>query len=81
MSVRAKALCTGAVKDSVGNTNVSMTGVYKGEEQPDGTYRNTENADFGTATPAFSVSMTIHNPDAAAQFEQGREYYVDFTPA
>lgn len=39
-----------------------------------------ENRMFGTATPHGDLSMTIVNPDASAEFEQGKEYYIDFTP-
>lgn len=40
-----------------------------------------ENLIFGKATPAGSIAMLIKNADAAAEFELGRAYYVDFTPA
>jgi hypothetical protein len=32
-------------------------------------------------TPAGQVQMTITNPAAFEQFVQGKEYYLDFTPA
>jgi hypothetical protein len=32
-------------------------------------------------TPCGSVSMTITNPEAVAQFEVGKDYFLDFTPA
>lgn len=40
-----------------------------------------ENAMFGKYTPAGSINMTIYNPEASNQFEPGKSYYVDFTPA
>lgn len=40
-----------------------------------------ENESFFNATPFGSISLGILNPDAFAQFEPGKDYYVDFTPA
>jgi hypothetical protein len=40
-----------------------------------------ENHNFWNATPSGEIRMTINNPDGAAIFEEGKEYYVDFTPA
>lgn len=40
-----------------------------------------ENLIFGEATPSAQFSMHIRNPDVLAALEQGRSYYVDFTPA
>ena len=31
--------------------------------------------------PGVTVSLNVLNDAAFAQFEQGKEYYVDFTPA
>lgn len=39
-----------------------------------------ENTFFSQATPSGTIEMTIDNPAAAAQFELGKCYYVDFTP-
>ncbi|MBW4675964.1 MAG: hypothetical protein KME52_18655 [Desmonostoc geniculatum HA4340-LM1] len=33
------------------------------------------------ATPSGRIEMLIQNPDAAAQFQAGKEHYVDFTEA
>ena len=38
-----------------------------------------ENKAFWEATPQFEMRMTIQNPDA--DFEVGREYYLDFVKA
>lgn len=65
--VRAKFTCTG-------NTNgvVTMQPVFSGSE---------ENKTFWKYTPGGSITLSITNPDAVNQFEVGKEYYVDFTPA
>lgn len=34
-----------------------------------------------TATPYGEITLGVMNPAALAQFEQGKEYYVDFIPA
>lgn len=39
-----------------------------------------ENAKFWAATPGGAIELTCIDP-AAAQFELGKQYYVDFTPA
>jgi hypothetical protein len=67
MSVRAKFRCNGN-KDG----SVSLQAVTTGSE---------ENKTFWKYTPAGSISLSITNPDAVNQFEAGKEYYVDFTPA
>lgn len=40
-----------------------------------------ENRAFWQATPTGSIDMWINNPVAFEQFEQGTEYYIDFTRA
>ena len=40
-----------------------------------------ENKKFFHATPSGQISMGMLNPAAWQQFELGKEYYVDFTPA
>lgn len=42
---------------------------------------NSENAKFWAATPSGQIELGTVNADAAKQFEIGKEYYVDFTPA
>lgn len=41
----------------------------------------TENASFSKYTPSGEIRMNITNPNAFGFFEQGAEFYVDFTPA
>ena len=40
-----------------------------------------ENKDFFKWTPAGQIVFSTINAKAAEQFEQGKEYYVDFSPA
>ena len=54
---------------------VVMSPVY-GKGHPDH-----ENTRFWHATPAGSLQLTCANLAAVEQFELGKEYYVDFTPA
>ena len=42
---------------------------------------DSENAKFFKYTPNASIDMSVMSETAAAQFEVGKEYYVDFTPA
>jgi hypothetical protein len=67
MSVRAKFKCS-SNNDGV----VTMHPVYSGSE---------ENKAFWNATPGGHIALSITNLEAINQFESGKEYYVDFTPA
>jgi len=40
-----------------------------------------ENERFTKATPSGQITMSIDNPAALEQFEIGKSYYLDFTPA
>lgn len=40
-----------------------------------------ENTKFWEASPSGQISLSTVNGDAAAVFELGREYYIDFIPA
>jgi hypothetical protein len=42
---------------------------------------NSENGKFFRYTPAGQIDLSTINPEALKQFEVGKEYYVDFTPA
>lgn len=66
-SVRAKFTCT-----ANNNGQIAMQPVYTG---------SAENEAFYAATPGGSISLGIVNEAAAAKFEVGKEYYVDFTAA
>jgi hypothetical protein len=40
---------------------------------------DSENHAFWKATPSGNIILSVINPEAAAQFELGKEYYIDFT--
>jgi hypothetical protein len=40
-----------------------------------------ENEQFWKYTPAGRIHLHIDNENALEKFEEGKEYYVDFTPA
>ncbi|NMV37258.1 hypothetical protein [Ralstonia insidiosa] len=40
-----------------------------------------EDQKFCKATPSGQIEIQIDNPAAVSQFELGKSYYVDFTPA
>ena len=42
--------------------------------------RGAANREWSSATPSGSLTMTVRNDAAIAQFEVGKEYYLDFTP-
>lgn len=67
--VRAKFVCN--LKDMY-NKTVYMSPVYSGSE---------ENKEFFKYTPGGTVVMNCLNPVAFDKFEQGKEYYLDFTAA
>jgi hypothetical protein len=51
---------------------VELSAVYDGSD---------ENKHYFKWTPNGKITLGILNPDAAAIFEPGKEYYVDFTAA
>lgn len=72
--VRAKFVCNG-IQDNpqYENKTVSFTPVISGSE---------ENKSFSKYTPAGSVSLSIsYETEASNYFEEGQEYYLDFTKA
>lgn len=70
MSVtRAKFTCTQVEQDENGS-HAKFEPVVSG---------STENEDFFKWTPWGSIEMGTINPNV--QFEEGQEYYVDFTKA
>jgi len=68
--VRAKFHCHSVLDNGPGKT-IELAPVYSGSD---------ENKQFFAATPGGSVHLYCVNPDAAAQFKPGTEFYVDFTP-
>lgn len=73
MSVRAK-FRVGKIDKSHGTANIWMFPVVSSE--PD-----SENSKFFAATPSGQLMLGVVNEKAAEQFEVGKEYYLDFTPA
>jgi len=67
MPVRCKFVCSFKEGQSV-----HFSPVYSGSE---------ENKKFFQATPGGQIAFYTVNQSALDQFEQGKEYYVDFTPA
>lgn len=79
MNIKAKLRCSRvtvnpATEYSSTSENVQLDAVYS--EDP-----SSENYSFSTATPSAILTMHISNPDALGAFEEGKEYYLDFTPA
>lgn len=71
MNIRAKLRAVSVDSTSNGD-NVNMLAVIDDSE---------ENESFSDATPSASLTMWVSNPSARGAFMEGREYYVDFTPA
>lgn len=71
MNIRAKLYVTNVEKLDSGES-VSFEAVIGDSD---------ENKSFSEATPSASLRMWISNPSARGVFENGKEYYVDFTPA
>jgi hypothetical protein len=71
MNVRAKFKVT-KVELSEGGAAVELTPVTGG---------SSENEKFYKYTPGGSITLRTINREAAAQFEPGREMYVDFVSA
>jgi hypothetical protein len=73
-NVRAKVRCNSKTP-SGGATHLSFGAVYSSEP-------NSENKAFSDATPTLSLNMSITDGKPAADaFEEGKEYYLDFSPA
>lgn len=72
MTVRAKFKCETKGSEEEGNEgNLTLHAVVGGSE---------ENEEFFRYTPFGMIQMGVLNPSAFAQFELGKEYYVDFIP-
>ncbi|MEK7178560.1 MAG: hypothetical protein AAB721_02820 [Patescibacteria group bacterium] len=82
MAVRAKMRCThrqeyteGGHSDKLSGVNVTLQPVYA--SGPD----DKANTEWSKWTPSGQLQMTITNPAAYEQFQLGKAYYVDLTPA
>lgn len=69
--VRAKFVCWNKTTDETGASHIKLSAVTTG---------NKENEEFFKYTPSGIIEMGVVNSEAARQFEQGKEYYIDFTP-
>jgi len=72
MSVRCKFKVTHVNAAPNGEATIALQPVYGGSP---------ENDQFFRYTPSGSISIGTVNAEAAKQFELGKEFYVDFTPA
>jgi hypothetical protein len=70
--VRAKFRVTSLTKYEGGTSEIKLTPVSTGSE---------ENKRFWTYTPSGIITFSCVNEEAVKEFEVGKEYYVDFTPA
>lgn len=73
MTVRAKLRLTSITHDCWGQTKLKFDAEYDAAIE--------EDRRFQSATPTATAEFMIDNPKAVAQFEIGKKYYVDFTPA
>ena len=71
MTVRAKFRCVSVEPQSEGKV-ITLSPVVSGSAENEGFYRY---------TPWGEIKLGTVNAAAAAQFVEGAEYYVDFTPA
>lgn len=74
---RATFWCAKVSKTKMGQqgevgVEVELSAVYNGSE---------ENKKYFKYTPNGRITLGILNPEAAAIFEPGKEYYVDFSAA
>ena len=72
MSVRAKFKCTNKVEQEDGSAFIVMEPVSCGSK---------ENEEFFRYTPCGKLEIGTINAKAAMQIEQGKEYYIDISPA
>jgi hypothetical protein len=71
--VRAKMICEELVlQEDEGGGSVKLRPVTCGSAENDNFYRY---------TPAGSLALSVINSEAVKQFELGRSYYVDVSPA
>ena len=55
--------------------SISMSPVYSNGDP------NHENSKFWSATPSGTLELSIIPIEVSGQFEVGKEYYIDITPA
>lgn len=72
MSVRCKFKCVSIERTENGCSNLTFRAVTSGSE---------ENKQFFKWTPSGELKVATVNNEAAAQFEPGKDYYLDISPA
>lgn len=79
MAVRAKFKCESITRREHWDKSkgeeihaIKLSPVISGSE---------ENKSFYEATPSGSIELSVIKEEVGKQFELGKEYYVDFTPA
>ncbi len=81
MSIRAKFYCVEVAKTASGigsgttGEQVKLAAVYGGNDP------NDPNKAWSKWTPSGQLTLHITNPDAVGQFEPGKTYFLDITPA
>lgn len=78
MTVRAKFKCHAVERTKNGDEEmqtIKLNPVYANNDPEH------ENSKFWKYSPSGSISLGTINPAAAAYFELGGEYYIDFTKA
>lgn len=75
--VRAKFRCIQKVEKTFGPDNEKGYDIHLYAVTDD----IEENSRFFKFTPYGELTMGVLNPDAAVQFEEGKDYYVDFKEA
>lgn len=82
MAVRAKFYCTSITKSAWSpNKPATQVAVTFAPVPFDHANPNSENSRFWKASPSGELRLSIDNPAAVEQFEVGKEYILDFTPA
>ena len=71
MITRAKFVCY-SIEDAGEGKRILLNAVTGG---------SAENDEFYDHTPGGGIRLEVVNEEAAKVFEQGKQYYVDFTPA
>lgn len=72
MSIRAKFIVESITETAYSRT-VKMRAVMAGDGKG--------NESWSQATPSGELTMVVTNPAAYSQFEVGKPYFLDFTPA
>lgn len=77
MTVRAKMKCFTVTPLASGDPNERMAQIHLLPVYSD----SEENKTWSKYTPNGEIRLYVTNPVAIEQFEAGKEYFVDFTPA